>query len=148
MSLAISGWRRVPGQMREKAYRYWIETGSLTVAQKRLTEEGILNSNDKPYAVSQVATQAYVYLLENFYDKNLMDDVNKDRARVGAGPLSQEEFEEFLVLKAISLWGRKNHVTRFWDWIERHDFEKYSYLWSDRNIKPRPSLGPKRPVAS
>jgi len=144
MTISVSGWRRITPQMRQKAFEYWIETGSLTKAAKRLEDEGYVNSKKKPYAVSQISAQANIYLLENFWDKPLLAEINKDRARLELAPYDQEQFEVFLVQKAILLWGKKTHVARFYDWIERHKFEKYSYLWADRNLPPRPRNQPKR----
>ena len=148
MALSISEWRRVPEEFREKAYHYWIETGSLTGAQKRLESEGFRNSNGRPYAVSQVITQAHVYLLDNFQDKPLINDFNADRERLGAAPLTQEEFEQFLVLKAITIWAKKNHAIRFWEWVEKNKFEKYAHLWEGLIIKPRPVGRPSRSIAA
>jgi hypothetical protein len=144
MSIAVSGWRRIPEKMRELAFQFWVESGSLTVASKKLNEMGYVNSNGKPFAVSQVSAQANTYLLENFRDKPLIDAINQDRAKLDLGPLSQEEFEKLLVHKAVVLWGKKTHVARFWDWVERYDFWKYSYIWEDRGVPPRPRNQPKR----
>jgi hypothetical protein len=144
MAISVSGWRRITPQMREKSFQYWIDTGSLTQAARLLEKEGYYNSKGKPYAVSQVSAQAHIYLLENFNNKPLIDDINRDRAKLELGPYTQEQFEHFLVQKAILLWGKKTHVARFWDWIERHGFEKYQDMWAFSNIPPRPINQPKR----
>lgn len=144
MSVSISGWKRVPPQVQKRCFELWIETGSLTKAQRQLTSEGHLNSQGRPYAVSQVSAQANTYILENFANIPIREFVDKDRERLGFPPLTDNEFYEYLINKAVMLWGTKTHVARFWDWIEEHNFERFSHLWKDRNIPPRPNNRPKR----
>lgn len=144
MSLSVSGWKRVPEEMRKRSFELWIQYGRLSTVTRTLKEEGWRNSSGRPYAESQISVQAKIYLLEHWKDENLIVQFNKDRNRNNLPDATQTEFEEYLVLTAVNVWGRRTHVSRFWDWIEDNNFENYSYVWANRDIKPRPVNQPKR----
>lgn len=144
MSISVSGWKRVPPDIQRMAFEFWVETGSMTKAAKRLEALGKVNSHNKPYAISQVSAQANIYILENFKTVDIRGIVDTDRERLGLKPMTDQEWEEFLVLKAVALWATKGHVARFWDWIDENDFYRYEKLWKHHNISPRPSNQPKR----
>lgn len=134
MSISTPGWRRVPEETLEKAFKAWIETGQLVKAERLLIEMGVRNSKGKPFPASQIAFLAHTYLLMRWKEKNLIEDINQDLYNMGLPPMKQEEFEEFLVKKALTLWAFSGHSDRFWKWIESNGFQKYDYLWKDFDI--------------
>lgn len=147
MSLSVSGWKRVPEEFRKRAFELWIETGSLSKVTNIMREDGWRNSNGKPYAESQISVQAKAYLLEHWKDEELILKFNADRKRMGLPEVTQKEFEEYMVLTAAKIWGRKNHKARYWDWIAANDFWKYEYIWTPLHIQPRPINQPPGPTS-
>jgi hypothetical protein len=122
------GFRTVTDEVKKYAFDLWMELGSIQKVADRFEAEGYRNSHNRPYPVSHIVNLANEYMLYNFEAIELRKHIDVDRARFGKGPISDEEYDIFLIHKAARLWGRSSQQ-RFFMWIHEHGFEKYADYW-------------------
>lgn len=141
MTVSNNGWDTISPEFCKLVFDLWIELGSLKRIEAHMRDNGYRNSRGKPYPSSHLNAIANRYMLENFDTVDIKGIVDADLAALGKPPLTQEEFEKFLMQKAITLWGKQAHKQRFFAWVEKHGFQKYQRMWVEQGV---PANAPSR----
>lgn len=134
MTVSNTGWDTISPELTKTAFELWIELGSLQRVQAHMQEQGYRNSMGKPYPVSHINALANRYMLESYGEVDIKGIIDADLASLGKPPMTQEEFEKFLMQKAITLWGKRSHKKRFFAWVEKHGFQKYQRMWIEQGV--------------
>jgi len=109
----------------------WLDSGTCARAIRVLVKKGIINTKTgKPYTYMAVYFAAYRYLVKNHAKlKPVLFELWGMREGID---MSDEEWEAFIVNKAVFALGNKSKVA-FMKWLKKNPWaEKYDYLYATR----------------
>lgn len=136
--MPIGTLQRITPEFSKRVFDLWMELGSLKKAANVLEAEGYRNSHGNPYPPSHLNAIATAYMLDNFKTVNVKAYIDSDRRNVGQPAMTQEQFELFLLWKAIATWGAKTHRAKFYRWIDENNFWKYQEYWVAQGVPAKP----------
>jgi len=106
-------------------FELWKELGTLTKVQSHLKLAGEINPKlNQPFSEMTIRIAALRYVIE--YPEETRATFDNEQGR----PLSDKEWEEYLVKTAMSVYDTS--TSKLKSWIERKGMQKYDYIYSKR----------------
>lgn len=106
-------------------FELWKELGTLKKVSNHLRLAAEVNPNTgQPFSEMTIRVAAYRYVIE--FPEEAKETFDTEYGRV----LSQKEWEEFLVNKAMSVYDTSTDKLK--SWIERKGMQQYDYIYGRR----------------